>query len=85
MSKRINRLDDWIDRMTKLLAGSSLEIRRESVKRNCRYGMGRFCDGRPNPCCKKEYAEGKIEPCEYFVGGKCTFEKIKENRRSNEK
>lgn len=63
--------------MTKLLAGSSLEIRREAVKRNCRYGMGRFCDGRPNPCCKKEYAEGKIEPCRYFIDGRCTLRRLK--------
>lgn len=85
MSKRINKLDDWANRMTELLKGSTLEKRREVVKHNCIYGMGRFCDGRPNPCCKKEYAEGKIEPCEFFIDGRCTLEKIKENRRSNEK
>ena len=85
MSKRINKLDDWTDRMTELLKGGSLGRKREVVKRNCLYGMGRFCDGRPNPCCKKEYAEGKTEPCRYFVGGRCTFEKIKENRRIDEK
>ena len=85
MEKRKSKLDDWVDRMTELLKGSSFERKRAAIRDNCPFGVGRFCDGRPNPCCKKEYAEGKSEPCRYFVGGRCTFEKIKENKRSNEK
>ncbi len=81
----MHRLDEWVLRMSQLLKVKNFEERRRAVKRDCVYGMGNFCDGRANRGYVKAEDCADKKPCEYFVGGRCTFEKIKESRRSNEK
>ena len=81
----MHRLDEWVLRMSQLLKIKNFEERRRAVKRDSVYGMGNFCNGRANRGYVKAEDCVDKKPCEYFIDGRCTFEKIKENRRSNEK
>lgn len=85
MSKRTNRLEAWVGRMSRLLEVKNFNERRQAIRRDCVYGMGNFCNGHANRGYVKAEDCVDKKPCEYFINGRCTFEKIKENRRSNEK